>query len=94
MSAVQVYKLITGEEIIARIGEEKEDTITLKSPRVVAIGPGPNGQMSVTLIPLFASCPDGDFELAKHAIVGTPIGDITEQLEKGYVAQTSGIELI
>ena len=93
MSEVQVFKLITGEEIIARVGVTSDDAITLVKPRVVAIGPGPGGQMSVTLIPLFASCPDGDFVLNKSVIVGTPTGTITKELEKGYLEQTSGFVL-
>jgi len=94
MSEVQVYKLITGEEVISRIGEEKETTITLVKPRVVAIGPGPGGQMSITLIPLLASNPDGDLELEKSAIVGRPNGEIAKELEAGYLEQTTGLALV
>ena len=94
MSETRVYKINTGEEVIARIGKEDEETIVLEKPRVVAIGPGPNGQMAVTLIPLLASCPDGDFALEKHAIVGQPKSELNEELEKGYIQQTSGIALV
>jgi hypothetical protein len=96
MSEVQVFKLITGEEVISRISEKKESetTITLVKPRVVAIGPGPNGQMSITLIPMLASNPDGDLELERSAIVGRPTGDVEKALEKGYLEQTTGLALV
>ena len=93
-SEVRVYKLTTAEEVISRVGEENEDTITLEKPRVVMIGPGPNGQVSVTLIPLLASDPDGDFVLEKSMIVGQSKGKVTEELEKGYLSQTSGLALV
>jgi hypothetical protein len=91
---VQVYKLITGEEVISRIGGETTTTTTLVKPRVVAIGPGPGGQMSITLIPLLASNPDGDLELEKSAIIGRPTGNIEKALEAGYLEQTTGLALV
>ena len=94
MSEVRVFKITTGEEVISRIKSDyvSDDFYTLVKPRVVAIAPGPGGQMSVTLIPLFASNQDGNATLNKSHIVGEP-ESINPELEKGYIEQTSGIAL-
>ena len=92
MSEVRVFKISTGEELISRIKEDNGDSYVLEQPRVVAIAPQANGQVSVTLIPLFASNQDGDATLHKAHIVGEP-DRINDELEKGYVEQTTGIAL-
>jgi hypothetical protein len=92
MDNIRVFKIMTGEEIISRVTEETDTTFTLNKPRVVAIAPGPNGQVSVTLIPLFASNQDGDAGLEKAAIVAE-VSEINDELEKGYIQQTTGIAL-
>jgi len=93
MSEIRVFKISTGEEVISRIKKETEDQFILDNPRVVAIAPGPGGQLSVTLIPLFASNQDGNATLNKSHIVGEP-ENINDELEKGYLEQTSGIALV
>ena len=50
---VKVLKLITGEEVIARVTEEKNNLITLEKPMTLQMIP-PNtstGQMGFALVP-------------------------------------------
>jgi len=89
---VKVFKINTGEEVISRVAEDNGDHFILNKPRVVAIAPGPNGQASVTLIPMFASSQDGDAKLYKSCIVGEPL-EFAKELENGYIQQTTGIAL-
>ena len=90
---IKVFKINTGEEIITRVTDEDDVSYTLDRPRVVAIAPNPQtGQMSVTLIPLFAVDQDGQATIYKSAVVGQPHA-INEELEKGYIHQTTGIAL-
>ena len=89
---IKVFKIATGEEVIARVTSEGLDHYVLSKPRVVAIAPGPGGQMSVTLIPLFASNQDGDAKLLKNGVVAEP-DSINKELENGYIQQTTGIAL-
>lgn len=90
---VVVVKLSTGEEVIARLGEEKsEDTIILVKPRGVAMVPGPQpGQMGMTLVPLLASNPDADVAVYKSHIVATAVP--TSELQKGYIENTTGLAI-
>ena len=89
---IRVFKLISGEEVMGRLVREDKKYYILSKPRAVAIGPGPNGQVSVTLIPLFASSQDGDITIYKSGIVAEP-DKISLELEKGYIQQTTGIAL-
>lgn len=90
---IKVFKIVTGEEIISRVTDEDESAYQLDRPRVVAIAPNPQtGQMSVTLIPLFAVDQDGTATIYKSAVVGEPHA-INEELEKGYLQQTTNIAL-
>lgn len=89
---IKVFKLVTGEELMSRVTDEDDDSFTLSKPRVVAIGPGPNNQVSVTLIPLFASSQNGIIRLNKSSIVATPV-EFSPELEKAYIEQTTGIAL-
>jgi hypothetical protein len=89
---VKVFKLITGEEMIARVTDETVTSITVDRPRVVAIMPNPNGQMGVTLIPLFASNQEGKAILERSAIAATSC-EVNSELEKSYISQTTGIAL-
>lgn len=93
MSDIHVFKLTTGEELISRVTEETDDSYVLSKPRVVAISPTQSGQMSVTLIPLLASAPDCEFTLSKSVVVGKPTDGINSELEKGYMEQTTGLDL-
>ena len=89
---IKVFKLVTGEEVITRVIKEYGDHYTLSKPRVVAIHPGPDGKVAVTLIPLLASSQDGDVQIFKSAIIGQAMSTNSE-IERGYIEQTTGIAL-
>ena len=89
---IRVFKIATGEEVITRVTDETETAFICDRPRVVAIAPGPGGQMSVTLIPLYASSQDGAGTIEKSMIVGSP-NEINKKLENGYIQQTTGMAL-
>ena len=89
---VKAFKVVSGEEVLGRIVEDKTDSYIVKSPRAIMIQPGPNGQVGITLIPLFASSQDGEIEIKKSHIIGEA-SKVSADLEKGYLEQTSGIAL-
>jgi len=92
MAEVKTFKMLSGEEVISRIENETDDRITLVKPRTIAITPVGPGQAQLALIPYVASDPDGKFDIPKTAIM-CPIELTNDQLEKGYLEQTSGIVL-
>jgi len=90
---IRLFKLISGEEIVARVQEETPTTFVLKSVRALVIHPAANGQMQVGMMPWSAGVPDGNVTLYKTGILGTPEEPLPKQLEDGYLSQTSGIQL-
>lgn len=92
---IVILKLVTGEEVISRVDrdEENEPTVILDRPRCVVVVPGKvPGAMGITLVPFMASNQDGTVALYRTAIVAStkPSSD----LEKGYVKNTSTIQLL
>ncbi len=89
---IVVFKLISGEEVIGRMGEKKDDRIFLEKPRAVAVTQGQQpGQMGIALVPFLASNPDGDIAILETHIMATAVP--TPELENGYIQQTTGIAL-
>lgn len=93
MAEVKTLKMISGEEIITRVEDGSDDDhITIVKPRSIAITPIAPGEAQLALIPYIASDPDGSFDIPKTAIM-CEINLSNDQLEMGYLEQTSGIVL-
>lgn len=86
-------KLVTGEEIIARLGPEvleKDDYINVEKPRRLVIAQtGPN-QMGLQMIPWIIIDPNGTYPIHTSHIV-TPVYNIPSDVEKSYIQQTSDL---
>jgi len=93
MAEVKTFKMMSGEEVITRVEDGSTDNhIKIIKPRTIAITPIGPGQAQLALIPYVASDPDGEFDIPKTAIM-CEITLSNDQLEKGYLEQTSGIVL-
>lgn len=89
---VKVFKLVSGEEVIARVVDIGEDYYILSKPRVFQLVPQQNGSVAAGLIPWFISSPDADdVALIKTAIAG--VIDATKEVEDAYLRNTTGFEL-
>lgn len=87
------FKAINDQEIIARLIEETDEHYTIEKARVLATQPGNQpGQLTVGLVPWFMGDPDGTVDVSK-AHVFARLHSAPKELEKGYLAQTSGIDL-
>ena len=93
MSNIRLFKLVTGEEMIAKVVKEDNNRWNVESPRVLVAQPTGNGQMGIAMIPWIVGAPDCTTTLSEKDIVGTPISNLSKQLEDGYLSQTSGIAL-
>ena len=81
-------KLVSGEEIVARLEDENEKSYTLKKPMVLIAQ-----QQGLGLAPfMFSVSPDGKFVLQANSV--SCIAKTEEEIGKQYVAQTSGIALV
>lgn len=79
-------KLISGEEIVARLEDESETHITLHKPLQIMMGPQGFG-----LAPFVMSNPEAKVKLratSVNAIVKT-----SDMIAKQYVKQTTGLDI-
>ncbi len=88
---IGLFKLVTGEEIIAEY-EVNEFFYTFKAPRKVFIAQTGPKEFGVKLMAWMLGNPDGEFPVAAAHVV-TPTEQMTELLRNGYLKETSPIDL-
>ena len=90
---VKVLKLITGEEIIARVTEEKNNLITLEKPMILQML-APNtttGQVGFALIPWMKAAKNEKISISTEHIIAED--EASEQTEKNYLQVVTGLSL-
>ena len=90
---VKVLKLITGEEVIARVTEEKNNLITLEKPMTLQMIP-PNtstGQMGFALVPWMKAAKNKKVTISIEHIINED--EASEQTEKNYLQVVTGLSL-
>ena len=90
---IGIFKLITGEEVIAEFKNDN-DMYILRKPRLVFLQQVGPTQFATKIRPWIISCIDGIFPLHVSSVitVGTET-EIEESLKNGYIAETSGLDL-
>jgi hypothetical protein len=90
-SDVKVFKLTTGEELIAR-AEQERDYVVLEKPMTLTAVPGQQaGQMGFALVPwMMAANTDSVRFSLSHIVVEL---DATADIEKNYLASVTGLSL-
>lgn len=108
MTKIMTFKMITGEEVIAEVVEARsgsqlltEDSpafkgavtsYVVKRPHVLQFQPMGRGQLGLALVPWALSNPDiRNLEVPASAVLLA--FDPSEEVEKQYLQQTSGISL-
>ena len=89
---VKVLKLITGEEVIARVSEERSDLITLEKPMTLQMmPPTATGQVGIALVPWMKSGKNEKVTISiEHILVED---EAAEQTEKNYLQIVTGLSL-
>ena len=90
---VKVLKLITGEEVIARISEERSDLITLEKPMTLQMLP-PNtstGQVGIALVPWMKAAKSDKMTISIEHVLVTD--EASDQTEKNYLQVVTGLSL-
>ena len=91
---VKILKLITGEEVIARVTEEKNvDLITLEKPMTLQMLP-PNtstGQVGFALVPWMKAAKNEKITISTEHIIAED--EASEQTEKNYLQLVTGLSL-
>ena len=90
---VKVLKLITGEEVIARVSEEHNDLLTLEKPMTLQMIP-PNtstGQMGFALVPWIKAAKNDKTTISIEHVLVTD--EASDQTEKNYLQVITGLTL-
>lgn len=91
MSSVQIFKLVSGEEIVGRVDDNDGGDVLVKSPlRIDIVQTGP-GQFGLSLQPFLKGAPDASIPLKEHSIITTV--EAPREFASAYLSQTSGIEI-
>ena len=90
---VKVLKLITGEEIIARVTEEKNNLISLEKPMILQmLAPTTStGQVGFALIPWMKAAKNEKVTISTEHIIAEDEG--SEQTQKNYLQLVTGLSL-
>jgi len=90
---VKVLKLITGEEVIARVTEEKNNLITLEKPMILQmLAPNTStGQVGFALIPWMKAAKNERVLISTEHIIAED--EASEQTEKNYLQVVTGLSL-
>ena len=89
---VKVLKLITGEEVIARVIEEENNLITLEKPMTLQmLPPTSTGQVGFALVPWMKAAKNEKVTIStEHILVEV---EASEQSEKNYLQVVTGLSL-
>jgi len=90
---VKVLKLITGEEVIARVTEEKNNLITLEKPMILQmLAPDrTTGQIPFALVPWMKAAKNEKVIISTEHIIAEDEG--SEQTQKNYLQLVTGLSL-
>ena len=89
---VKVLKLITGEEVIARITEEENNLVSLKQPMTLQmLPPTSTGQVGIAVVPWMKAAKNEKVTIStEHILVEDEASD---QSEKNYLQVVTGLSL-
>ena len=90
---VKVLKLITGEEVIARVSEESSNLLTLEKPMTLQMMP-PNtstGQVGFAMVPWMKAAKNEKVTISTEHIITED--EASEQTEKNYLQVVTGLSL-
>ena len=94
-SDVKILKMITGEEVMARVSDDLTDgggLITLDNPMTLqAIPTNQQGQMGFALVPWMMSGKSTKITISISHVIAQD--DPKDQAEKNYLAQVTGLTL-
>ncbi len=88
---VKIFKLVTGEEVIANEESSGCDHIALGKPRVLHLVSTEQGQQA-GLAPWIITAPDASIKIRPDAVIGEL--SCPADVEKAYMQQTSSIQLV
>lgn len=92
MSEVKIFKLISGEEVIAKVVQHGMEFVKVSSPRCIQMFQDHTGQPRAGLAPWIMSSPDAVLNMRVASFAIDPI-PAPSDIERGYLSNTSGIQI-
>lgn len=90
---IHVFKLLSGEEIVAKVVKRDKEGLILEKVRTLSITPtGEQGKIGMNLIPFMLTCMDGEIVLPESSILCKP-RKVDDNLERYYLEQTTGLSI-
>ena len=90
---VKVLKLITGEEVIARVSEEHNDLLTLEKPMTLQMIPPTTstGQVGFAMVPWMKAAKNDKTTISIEHVLVTD--EASKQTETNYLQVITGLSL-
>lgn len=89
---ILVFKMPTGEEIIAKLKEENMVSYVVTKPATLMVGDAGNGQIGVDMQPsLFCMDINNTVEIMKSGVL--MVTKVRKELQDAYIKSTSGIQV-
>jgi hypothetical protein len=91
---IGVFRMNSGEEVVSeyKVNDDADYPFTLIKPQILAPMNDQNGGMSIAIIPLILSNPEGSIKIKASAIQGK-LEEVPSRLESQYLQRTSSIDL-
>lgn len=91
MSNVRIFKMVSGEEVLARVEEIDENTYQFSKARAIMVAGVQQGGLQISFIPWTVTDPDGAYPVEKDRVMCEP--NLSQELEMTYLNETSDIAL-
>ena len=89
---VKVLKLITGEEVIARISTESSNLLILDKPMILQMMPAnQQGQVGFAIVPWLMAGNSEKITISTEHILAEDV--VKSEVEKNYLANVTGLTL-
>ena len=89
---VKVLKLITGEEVIARVSTESSNLLTLDKPMILQMMPAnQQGQVGFAIVPWLMAGNSERITISTEHILAEDV--VKSEVEKNYLANVTGLTL-
>ncbi len=89
---VGLFKLTSGEEVVAEYTGEDSNSFTLKKVRAILLGRTPQGGLTLQLGPWILSEQDSEYTIGKNHLLTYNL-KISPQLTEAYLKNTTGIDV-
>jgi len=89
---VMTFRMVTGEEVLARVSQEDDHSFTLKKPLVLTPIPSQGGQPpGMALVPLLMSVDIETVEVTINKAAVLASGATRKEIADQYIQNTTGI---